>query len=103
MDKRAPKIVKTVNSANNEKNKNKWYNEEINEAKRNLRKVEKKLLKRSSEENRIEFNRLKIGKSKMIEKTKQTYYRQEIYNSSNDSKELYRVLNGLNFQHVMMT
>ena len=31
----------------------------------------------------------------MIEKVKQSYYRQVIYNSSNDSKELYRVLNDL--------
>ena len=39
MDKHAPKIVKTVNSANNEKKKDKWYNEEINEAKQTVRKI----------------------------------------------------------------
>jgi len=74
---------------------NLWYNSDIKKAKRELRKAEKLFLRHKTDFYREKFKELQQFKCKLVAKTKISFYTGKIGECKNDSKELFRVLNGL--------
>ena len=89
----APLIEKKISVFNDTQNK--WYNNDIRKAKCDLRKAERKLYRRNTDENRIEFIRLRQIKCSLVDEIKKKYYQNEIRMCNDNYKELYRVLNEL--------
>ena len=93
VDEKAPEVEKTIKITANKQNK--WYNNDIKYAKSRLRRVEKKLYRNKTEENRIEFNRLRQEKCNLVEEVKKKYYMEKIKSCGSNFSDLYRLLNGL--------
>ena len=72
-----------------------WYNFEVREAKRKLRKAERNLYRRKTEECKIEYRRLRKIKCDSVRRNKISYYNNKISNCDNDSSKLYQIMNQL--------
>ena len=95
IDKNLPICTKKIKCS--EKSKNKWYNSNprILDAKRVVRRAEKRLYAHQTEENRTEFIRLRNNKCRLVDEIKKNYYRDQIRDCSNDSRKLQDILNEL--------
>ena len=75
-----------------------WYNEEINDARRIRRKLERKWRKTKSEENHSAYLDQCHSVNKLIHTAKETYYKHEL--ESSDNKNMYVILNNLLHNNV---
>lgn len=88
----APIIEKTICRRDDG---DKWFNSDILQAKRALRKAEKKLYTHKTEYHRTEFNILRQLKCNLVTAAKRNYYRGKIDECGTNSAHLQRVLNNL--------
>ena len=72
-----------------------WYNFEIRDAKRKLRKAERNLYRFKTVECKIEYKRLRKIKCDSVRRSKISYYRNKISDCDNDSSKLYQIMNQL--------
>ena len=88
-----------------DKSKNNWYhgNNNIYNAKKALRKAEKRLYIHKTPENMAEFARLRQAKCKLVDEIKEKYYRTEIEKCSSDSRELQNLLSKLTGKNLKST
>ena len=72
-----------------------WFNQEVQKAKANLRKAEKKMKQNTTEETKLDYKRLRKIKEETIQKSKENYFQSKIENCSSNAKDLYKELNYL--------
>ena len=72
-----------------------WYNADIRQAKKVMRKAEKLYLKHGNEYYEAQFRLAKQAKCNLVTAAKCEYYKAKIGECTNDSSKLYRVLNKL--------
>ena len=92
IEKNAPLIKKIIPLRDGSDS---WYNSEIREAKRIMRKAEKNYIRFKTDNYRDEFRRAKQAKCDLVKSTKTHYYKNEISRCSNDSSKLYKLLKHL--------
>ena len=73
----------------------KWYDSEVQDAKRRLRKAEKNLHKRNDDISRGEFVRLRQEKCRIVDNAKKNYFQNEIEKCGKDAKKLSKMVNNL--------
>ena len=88
----APLVRKTIIIKEDSDN---WYNSEIIDAKRKLRKAERNLYRFKTEAYKIEYNRLRKIKCDSVHRNKMSYYNNKITECENDSSKLYKIMNQL--------
>ena len=88
----APVTTKTVKVKDSN---NLWYNFEIKNSKKAMRKAEKKYLRQNNDYNRNEFRRLRQLKCDTVKKVKSSYYNEKIKQCEDDPRKLYSNLNKL--------
>ena len=89
---KAPLIEKNIRVCDSY---NTWYNADIKQAKRRLRKAEKLFKKHKSDFHRDEFKKLRQLKCELVYRAKVSFYGSKVDKFKNDSRKLYGVLNGL--------
>ena len=73
--------------------KNKWYNAEINNAKREKRKCELNWRKNKNESNRILYKEARNRLNRLLFRSKKNFYMNKLTEADGDSKKLYNILN----------
>ena len=91
LDKHAPLRLKLVA----QRPPRPWFNEEINTAKRERRRLERRLQKHNTEENRTKYKIAKNIVNKLTDTEKQRYFLNEIENNTHDQKALFRTFDKL--------
>ena len=91
-DKWAPTVQKEIRIEDTSKG---WFCQDVQRAKTNLRKAEKKMKQNPTDETKLNYKRLRKIKEDTIQKSKENYFRSKIENSSSDPKTLYKELNYL--------
>ena len=88
----APLVRKTILIREDSDN---WYNSEILDAKRKLRKAERNLYRFKTEEYKIEYRRLRKIECDIVDRNRKFYYNNKITECENDSSKLYHIMNQL--------
>lgn len=81
------------NYSNNRKKNAAWINDEIKRESRELKDLYTIMKQRNSEELEILYKNKKRQYKQTIQETKQLYYRNHIENSTNKSKEIWKIIN----------
>ena len=75
--------------------KPKWFNDELMNLKRDIRRAERRLKKEFSKENKKKFCFIRNKYNFKLKETRYSYYTDNLSNAAKDSKALYKILNRL--------